>query len=250
MSPYSVFCHAYLPSSHLALPDWLNMPVVMPFFCVCVFMKSPMDSTPEPSFTTPASAGYLSQCEDYSFSRQDLLALSDRLGALSDQYRGTGRGLQCLFCCTVQPVEQDLPPACRWRPSVFVVMMEGWRLGIRTHGSRCEQGCSTCPEKQGKNVDSPKNQHCHFPDKYFLCCQRQLLFRRIMLCSCIWKQLLGSQPAAQLLNLPMKTLKKWGKFARKQVCNTARRSVSLLHASENLAQQNTLCTQIYWAMKI
>lgn len=250
MSPYSVFCHAYLPSSHLALPDWLNIPVVMPFFCVCVcswnhlWIQLHRCLSTSPPLT---SSGSLSHCEGGAFSRQDLLALLSRLVPSWTSTGELGEDCSGFFAAQCSPsLEQDLPPGCRWRPGVFVFMIEGWRLGIRTHGSKCEQGCSTGLEKQGKNVGSPKN-HCHFPDKYFLCCQGQLLFRRIMLCSCIWKQLLGTQPAAQLLNLPMKTLKKWGKFARKQVCNTARQTVSLLHASENLINIWKLHSKIHYA---
>jgi len=50
MSPYSVFCHAYLPISHLAPLNWLNIMPLCPFLCVSV--KSPLDSIPEPSFTS------------------------------------------------------------------------------------------------------------------------------------------------------------------------------------------------------
>lgn len=94
------------------------------------------------------------------------------------------------------------------------------------------ESCSTGLEKQSKKVGSPKNQLCRFPDKKsFLCCQWQLLFRRILFCSCKWKEPCGSQPAAQLLNLPMKTLRKRGKFARKQLCETARHTMCPLCAT-------------------
>lgn len=118
------------------------------------------------------------------------------------------------------------------------------------------ESCSIGLEKQSKKVGSPKNQLCHFPDKKsFLCCQWQLLFRRILFCSCKWKEPRGSQPAAQLLNLPMKTLRKRGKFARKQLCKTARQTMCPLRATETPrkklkdAQQYILCTQIYQTMQ-